>query len=180
MIAVTVLTLAVAGPLYTASRAVVASQIAKDQLTASYLAQEGIEFVRQMRDDEYLQAYKAGGSNVSGAAWTAFVSGGDQHSISGCKSTACMLDPYPTNQMGTGSGLTLQPCSGGACTPLYLANGLYTEKNNLSGALQTPYTRTVQAFDVGATEEKIVSTVTWTFHGTPYTVTVSDHLTPWQ
>ena len=56
MVAVTILTLAVAGPLMTASRAIVAAQSARDQLTASYLAQEGIEYVRAMRDNEYLAA----------------------------------------------------------------------------------------------------------------------------
>ena len=64
MIAVTILTFAVAGPLYTASRAFVAAEIARDKLTASYLAQEGVEYVRAMRDNEYLSAYQAGGGAI--------------------------------------------------------------------------------------------------------------------
>src|SRR3989344_7940392 len=72
MIAVTILAFAVAGPLYTANRVVVAAQTARSQLTASYLAQEGIEYMRSMRDKEYLSAYQTGGENVSVAAWTRF------------------------------------------------------------------------------------------------------------
>ena len=41
LVAVAILALAVAGPLYAANRALVAAGIARDRLTASYLAQEG-------------------------------------------------------------------------------------------------------------------------------------------
>ena len=176
MIAVTILTLAIAGPLVTASRAIVAAQIARDQLIANYLAQEGIEYVRAMRDDEYLSAYQVGGADVSATAWDNFLNGSDAASISHCQNSACMFDP--SRAMGTGSGLSLTPCSGASCTPLYLSSGIYTEQSG--NGTMTPFTRTVQAIAVSASDERIVSTVSWTFHGTPYTVTVTDHLTPWQ
>ena len=59
MIAITILTFAVAGPLFTASRSIIAADIARDQLTASYLAQEGIEYVRMMRDNAMLRSFAA-------------------------------------------------------------------------------------------------------------------------
>ncbi len=180
MIAVTILMLAVAGPIYAASRAIVAAQIARDQLTASYLAQEGIEYVRAMRDDEYLAAYAAGGTAVSKTAWTSFLADplSDTATISGCETTTCTLDPFLP--MGTGNGSALSPCSSSACAPLYLANGVYTEQSGISGAVKTPFTRTVRAFAVASYGERIVSTVYWSFHGSPYWIVVTDYLTPWQ
>jgi type II secretory pathway pseudopilin PulG len=178
LIAVTILTFAVVGPLFTASRAVLAVQSARDQLTASYLAQEGIEYVRWMRDNNFLSAFRAGGANVSGAAWTAFISGGGSASIAQCRSSACTLDP--SRSMGTGGGFSLAPCSGASCTRLYIANGIYTQQSNIAGAKTTPFTRTIQATDVSANDERITSTVTWTYHEIPYAVTITDHLTPWQ
>ena len=178
MVAVSILALSVAGPLFTASRAIVAAGIARDRLTASYLAQEGIEYVRAMRDNEFLAAYQAGGTDVSDVAWSNFLSGGAAASITQCRATTCTLDP--ARSMGTGSGFSLQPCIGGACTPLYVANGIYTQQSNIPGAVQTPFTRTIQAIDVSANDERIVSTVSWSYHGVPYAVTVYDHLTPWQ
>ena len=89
LIAITILTLAIAGPMVTASRSIVAAQTARDQLTASYLAQEGIEYVRAMRDNEYLTAYQAGGSNVSTTAWNNFLTA----SINQCRGATCTLDP---------------------------------------------------------------------------------------
>jgi hypothetical protein len=82
--------------------------------------------------------------------------------------------------MGTGSGLSLQPCSGASCKPLYLTNGLYTIQSDLIDSTKTAFTRTVQAFDISATDERIVSTVSWWYHNTQHFVTVYDHLTPWQ
>lgn len=178
MIAVTILTFAVAGPMFTASRAIIAVQNARDQLTASYLAQEGIEYMRWMRDNEYLSAYRAGGADVSSTAWNAFLSGAGSASIAQCRSSTCTLDP--ARIMGTGSGFSLLPCSGAACTPLYLANGIYTQQSGIAGARLTPYTRTIQAVSVTASDVRIVSTVSWTYHGIPYNVTIADHLTPWQ
>ncbi len=175
LIAITILTLAIAGPMVTASRSIVAAQTARDQLTASYLAQEGIEYVRAMRDNEYLTAYQAGGSNVSTTAWNNFLTA----SINQCRGATCTLDP--SRSMGSGSGFSLVPCSPDSCPPLYLtqlSNGTYgyTEQ----GGTATPFTRTIQAIDVSESDERIVSKVSWSFHGIPYSVTITDNLTPWQ
>lgn len=175
LIAVSILAIAIAGPIFVANRAIVAAQIARDQMTASYLAQEGIEYVRLMRDNEYLSFYRAGGANVSSAAWTDFVSGSSAASITSCKTSTCTFDPART--LGTGSNLSLTTCSGSSCAPLHLSGGAYTQTT--AGSV-TPFTRTIQATDVSSTEEKIVSKVAWQSHGTTYSVTVTDHLTAWQ
>lgn len=189
LVAVTIVTLSVVGPLYAADRAIVAAQVARNQLTASYLAQEGIEYVRSMRDDEYLAAFAAGGLTVSATGWNNFLTNGtsDPAAITACRASACLLDP--TRDRGTGSGYALAPCSGSSCTPLYLLdNGIYTQRSSADAAL-TPYTRTIQVLDIPGTadaagapypDKRLVSTVTWSYHGTLYTVTVTDHLTPWQ
>lgn len=54
MVAITILTVAVSGTFFVANSSINASSIARDQLTASYFAQEGIELVRQARDNNYL------------------------------------------------------------------------------------------------------------------------------
>lgn len=190
MVAVAILAIAIAGPMYTANRAIVAAELSQDQLTASYLAQEGIEYVRAMRDDEYLAAYQGqtSGENVSTVAWNNFLNGSDAASITGCRTSTCMLDPM--QPMGTGSvgNDSIIPCGGStgvSCTPLYLANNgttnYYTEQSG-SGATATPFTRTVQVLDVSGTnnDKRVVSTVSWSFHSIPYSVTITDQLTPWQ
>lgn len=180
MIAVTILTFAVAGPLFTASRAIVAAQLARDQLIASYLAQEGIEHVRAMRDNEYLIAHQQGGADVSITAWNNFLTNEfpDVSAITACREPKiCTFDPIEND------AAPLAQCSNNECTPLYLVNNgttnIYTQQDTLGGT-KTPFIRTIQAIDVSPTEERIVSSVSWSFHNLPYSVTVSDNLTPWQ
>jgi prepilin-type N-terminal cleavage/methylation domain-containing protein len=135
MVAVTILALSVAGPLFTASRVLVATEISRDKLIASYFAQEGIEKVRATRDDAYLAAYyrtPTPGTDTS-SAWNDFLA------------------------------------------PLGTVTVSYTPE-----ASQTSFTRTVVPFVSSPTDEKITSTVAWDFHGTTYTVIITDHLTPWQ
>lgn len=171
MIGVTIITLSISGPLLAASRAVVLAQISRDQLTASYLAQEAIEYVRAMRDDAYLHRYTE--SSGSAAAWADFVSGAQNWSITQCITTACTFDP--ARPMGYGSTFSLNEYSGNA--PLYLNNDIYTQQQI---GTRTPFTRTVQAVVISDTEVSITATVTWNSHSSTYTITITDHLTPWQ
>lgn len=163
LVAVAILAIAVAGPLVGASRALIATQVAKDQFIASYLAQEGIEYVRAFRDNAYLQD--------AGSYWSSFTTAIEAN----CESPKrCTLDP--TLPMGYGTGNSIQTVSG---TPsaLRLFGGRYTQ--NSSGTL-TKFTRTIQVTDPAETNEHITVTVSWDFRGTTYTVTSVDDLTPWQ
>lgn len=187
MVAITILTLSIAGPLTTASRAIVAAEVSRDQLTASYLAQEGLEYMRSVRDGSYLTEYKLSMNDpsieVTSVSWNAFLT-----SVTSCRPTtpdptiACTFDP---------AAYSLTPCHIGSCLPLHLVNtgsvdnpiNYYTTNSSLGSTVPaTVFTRTIQVFDVAGTDadKRIVSTVSWSFHNTPYTVTVTDHLTSWQ
>jgi prepilin-type N-terminal cleavage/methylation domain-containing protein len=175
VVAITILTLAVAGPMFTASRAIVAARAASSQLTGSYLAQEGVEYVRMLRDNYYLSAYQNDPATASTTGWANFK---NSLSSAGCQNpSVCAFDPAAVSPQPQ---LSSSPyCSSGTCAPLYRApTHVYTQQS--SGNIPTIFTRTIKATDVTASEEKIVSTVTWSFHNVPYTVTTTDHLTPWQ
>lgn len=174
LVAVSILTFAVAGPLFSADRAIVAAITARDQLTASYLAQEGVEYVRAMRDNVYLHDLSAG---VISAAWIDFLNTSGANvagNIGICRGVDCTLDP--TLSMD----IALHRCIG-ACGNLNLAvTNIYTQQ---TGGTPTPFVRTIQIVDAspgGITDVRVVSKVSWTYHSTPYSVTVTDHLTPWQ
>ena len=184
LVAIAIVLLSIVGPLIVADRTLVAAQLSRYQLTASYLAQEGVEYVRAMRDDAYLAEYYAPassvapGSTVSATAWNNFLTSTDAYSVAQCTAHTCTLDP--TQSMGS----ALTPCGSGtaaSCTPLYLANGLYTQQSTVTGAQETPYTRTVQVLTTGASYDvQVVSTVTWDFHGVQYSEKTTDQLTAWQ
>jgi len=169
LVAVSILALSVTGPLFTAGRAIVAAEISRDQLTAAYLAQEGIDYVRAMRDDAYLSAFQAGGATISSTAWSNFVT-----LIAPCTSDKCQYDPFP------GYVTPLASCSGGVCSSLVLYGGQYRPSQDVSGGEPTQFTRELQAITVSPNEMQVTSSVYWNFHTTPYKVTVVGHLTSWQ
>ena len=178
MIAVTILTLAVSGAFLAANSALRVSELTRDQLVASYLAQEGIEYVRTLRDDAYLTRYAASDANASDDAWNDFVTSKPPTGIASCskpgpQSEACQLDAAAPP--GTPPFLA---CITG-CGQLYLASTTaYTFQS--SGNVLTPYTREIWATAASSTDEQISSKVSWIFHGQTYSVTVTDDLTPWQ
>ncbi|MHB8660533.1 MAG: type IV pilus modification PilV family protein [Minisyncoccota bacterium] len=194
LVAIAILKKAIAGAMYAANRAIVAAEIAQEQLTASYLAQEGIEYVRSMRDGAYLNAIKSSDPNATTDSWNDFLNGNNPWSIKQCNknnvSKSCTLDPF--QKMGTGPGDSLNPCNvppdGNSCTPLYLTpSNIYTQ--NSTGNAEQPYTRTIRMESVSGApvdvnnnpvDIRTRSLVTWTFNGSSYSVTVTDHLTPWQ
>lgn len=51
LVAITILMIAISGPLTAAFRAMTASVAARDQMTASFLAQDAIEYVRNVKDN---------------------------------------------------------------------------------------------------------------------------------
>lgn len=56
LIAITVLTMATLGPMQLASRMISSARVSQDRIIAFYLAQEGIEYVRNTRDNNFLNS----------------------------------------------------------------------------------------------------------------------------
>ena len=151
LVAVAVLMMALLGPFSIAQQSLRSAYYARDQVTAYYLAQEGVEFVRSIRDENYL----------SGNPWL--------NGISTCTDVACMVD-FPN--------FTYAPCSG-TCPALKIsdAGGLF---NNATGA-DSKFTRQVTLTPVaGMPDEMIISvTVSWTSSGVPRIFTLQERLFNW-
>ncbi len=87
LVAVLLLTTAVAGPLTIASKGLTATLVAKNQFTAFYLAQDGIEQVRFIRDSNAL-CLASGGACTASATWLSLL---DQ-CVSANGSAVCNID----------------------------------------------------------------------------------------
>lgn len=180
MVAVSIIAIAVTGPLMAASRAYFSAQNAQEQVIASYLSQEAIEFARYRRDSVFLNEYGTNAGNTANA-WSNFL-----NEVQTCSTHSCTYDT--TNGFASCGG----DGDGYACAPLSLAGGattkLYTQRSDLSGSVATPFTRAVRFYKVTpstgsflmATEVRVTATTTWKSHGQTFTAAVSDTLTPWQ
>lgn len=70
LIAITVLLLSITAPLHIASQALFASFYSRDEITAYYLAEEAIEYVKNARDTKFLSdVFDSSGATISDDAW---------------------------------------------------------------------------------------------------------------
>lgn len=164
LVAITVIATAITGPLYAVQQSLNASRSARDQLIASSLAQEGVEFVRNMRDGNSLRNMQAPGSRN----WLSTFDGtaGGAASYANCITAPCVIDATQYTVSRT-------------ITPLYLsATNLYNQQQS---GTATPFTRTVLLTAVAGsvTEMTVTVTVSWSTKNVPYTVTITERLHNW-
>jgi type II secretory pathway pseudopilin PulG len=151
---------------------------AKRKVTASYLALEGIEFMRNMRDTYMLYN--------TGTGWSSFQARLQSASCdfaSGCFYNDTNLDYSDQSQPITDSSLVpLTACSGSQCTNGPLSYNSSNGKYGIgSGGSWTAsgFTRKINAAVLSANEIKITSTVTWTKGSRTFTSTLSENLFNW-
>ncbi len=154
LVAISILSISIAGPLYTANQATVATRLAHDRVVAGYLAQEAVEHVRAVRDDAFLASQENG--------WDNFVD-----IMSGCSDDLCTVDPHAEN-------FAIASCSS-ECAPMVRADNRY--RQGVAGT-QTPFTRSL-SYDV-TQEGSFTVTVSWDHRGTPYSIEIDEQLTEWQ
>lgn len=167
LVAIAILTIAMVGPFYAVKTALSLSYVARDQLIASSLAQEGIEYVRSIRDNNYL----------NGRAWT------DGLSSYTCYTNPirfCTLDPSKGDiHTDSPDHSAMQSYAFGSIPFLMLNNAhLYTHQSG-NGAVPTRFKRYVQFQAMSPDEVRVVVSVTWTTFGSTYTVRLQDSLHNW-
>lgn len=166
LIAITIVLLAVMGPFQLVKDSLLASYTARDQLIAISLAEEGLEQVRSIRDDNYLRQLASPASSIN---WL----DGLISSPNCVTANGCTVDPLGSTRVSA--------CSG-TCPKLFMkSTGVYTN-TPVSGDTQTKFARTVklEAVDGGITQAvKVTVTVTYITSRVPFTVTVSDYLYNW-
>ena len=163
LVAITLLLLAIGGPLYAVSQSLASAIYARDQITAFYLAQDAVEYVRNMRDNNAL----------NNRDWLASVQ--TYVPSDGSIGSAFKIDA------STGA---ITDCAGGVCPPMnYDSNGLY---NYDATAPLSPFTRTItlQLPDKNQTppnEARLIVDVSWrqNIAGAKNEFKVAENLTSW-
>lgn len=152
LVAVAILMLAIVGPLTIAAKSIQSTQYARQQVTAFFLAQEGITAVRVIRNDAAL-AYLTPSSPTPNP-WTWM--GGN---MTNCFDPwGCNIDfssATPINNVVScvsSANCLLYMNTTGARKPLY--------KTSASGGTASPYTRTIKLSQAGD-EVSIESKVEW-------------------
>jgi prepilin-type N-terminal cleavage/methylation domain-containing protein len=167
MVAITILAVAMIGPFAAIQNSLNASRTARDQLIAISLAQEGIEYVRSIRDNNYLSGYVA-----SGGYWL--------HGFESCQNGAtCLVDPAFD---------AITACSGSSCRALNVETNAsaalsyaYNQQAPSATNVASPFTRTVQILPVSGSDHEVraLVTVTWTSAHRARSLQVSENIQNW-
>jgi prepilin-type N-terminal cleavage/methylation domain-containing protein len=164
LVAIAILMIAIAGPLTVAEKGLSAAIYARDHLIGSYLAQDGMESIKNIVDTNQIYIGSTPNSDLGERWFVAKESSGSNIDLTGCTfSSPCSIDT-------TGNVVIVNWCitiNNNPCDPLYLGSGGYTMDNTNPA---TPFTRYfyVQPFSLGGNANggannaaNIVMTVTW-------------------
>jgi hypothetical protein len=170
LVAIAILTIAIVGPYYAVQRALALSFAARDQLIASSLAQESIEYVRSIRDNNYL----------NGRAWMSGIDG-TYLCYGAAPSRYCTVDPSRGDvHTDSPNNSAMNHYTSVANVPVMNLDDayLYTHQAG-NGAEATRFKRYVRIYELSATEARVVATVSWRTLGADYTIVLQDSLHDW-
>jgi prepilin-type N-terminal cleavage/methylation domain-containing protein len=178
LVAIAIITVVLAAPFHTAEEAVNASYISRDEITGDSLAQEGIEFVESIRDNNYLwnQSYPASPVTwLAGLDGTAAAPSSGTWSSVNCFTNSCAMNSYPASVVQC-------PTSNCSTYPLdlYTSSGATPYIYNINGAsasnIQTRFTREFYLTNLSANEVEVTVKVYWVTEGQSYSTTLNDYL----
>lgn len=167
LFAILIFSVALVSLLLIAGRGISATGSARQQITAHYLAQEGLEVVRNMRDQNFINVFIDENSNPA-PSWS--------DGFSSCQSGRCIVK-YNDQTPGQVPGLEM--CQGNDC-PVYELDGFFMDPG--SGATPSGYERLIKITAVsfgGITEYHVECTVTWEAKGVERSLTLQTFLKKW-
>ena len=171
LVAISILLLAVSGSFAAAQSSLQSSNFVKNRVTAYYLAQEGIEYIRHLRDNNGLAIRRESSNPPIVTSWLEnIISGSTPPCAIACKIDATLEAP-PT------------VCGTGVCPNLNLntTTGQFQYSPPNSTNIDSGFKRTIKVVSIDlAKEVKVTSTVTWTQAGIQKTLNVSENLYNWQ
>lgn len=170
LVAIFILTISLTGPLSFAQSGLRSAYLARDQITAFFLAQDAIETIKNMRDQNKLDQIAAGGGSVPD--W-----------LSGLEACAPDDAAQPCSIDTTEPVPSVNACvSGNECGPLYFDEqyGLFTY--DTIGNETSLFTRTIYLHEeVEGERAKVVVLVTWISKALSGTrkIVVEEDITNW-
>lgn len=176
LVAISIFIIALVGMLNITGGSIADTGYAKDKIVANYLASEGIEYIRNLRDTYNL--YEANG-------WDGFLAHIKICSID--NKTGCYIDPKSidfSNQEQPMKALEVNECPSGTCPIFYFQPELVIYKYNYEGGISTSFRRKIFIREVPTQnlqdkEIEVTSTVSFTTGRRSSEVTFSSYLKNW-
>jgi len=163
LVAISIFTMSILALLSVLSQGISNTHYAKTKMTGLYLAQEGIEYIRNMRDTFVLYSERTGND------WTKF-----RAKLASCNlGNECGID---NGALSTDPSFIFKCSSGASGCKLYLNNGNY----NATTGNESGFVRKIWAEVIDPDKEiKIFSSVSWNQGSGAYNITLSENLFNW-
>ncbi len=145
---------------------------AKKKITAGYLAQEGIEYIRNMRDTYVLF------SSSSAVGWTTFMNGKMLASCTGAYN-GCYFKADDLFSQTSPERITDMPVTGCASSCPNLLYDSDTGRYGYNSGTASGFIRKISVEQVSANELKVSSTVYWQQGSGTYNITLTENLFNW-
>lgn len=172
LVAVSIFTLSVLGLMAVLSEGLADTSYTKNKIIGAYLAQEGVEYIRNLRDTYVL--YGASGQ----AGWNAFnlkMTGANCDQANGCYFGDLIAGAF-TDTSQPMIDIPLIACGVSCATLLYdSASGKY----NYTTGVNSVFIRKIRTVAISANETEVFSTVYWTKGSGTYQMTFSESLFNW-
>lgn len=174
LVGVTILLVAVVGPLFIAFQGVKLSYFARDQVIASYLAQEGIELVR----------LNIIANDNAGEVGKELISSGTGYDLSACSTFVSGATAYCTIDAFAIPATAITGCLGGDCP--YIKYDAINEKYQYSSGDDTLFKRSIRVRHAGVDgangdkEFQIESKVEWSHQGDNKEVILKEVFMDWR
>ncbi|MFA6524292.1 MAG: prepilin-type N-terminal cleavage/methylation domain-containing protein [Candidatus Paceibacterota bacterium] len=153
LVAISIFTVSVLALMVILGQGISDTGYAKKKMTATYLAQEGIEYMRNMRDT----------FSISGLGWDEFK---NKLTLASCD-IGCYFDAEVPDEVIS--------CENGSCHHLLYDSGKY----NYYFGVDSGFVRSVRVDGVNEDEIKITSTVSWGQESGAYSIVFSESLFNW-
>ncbi len=176
LVAISIFTMSVLAVMTVLGGSITSTNYAKQKMIASYLAQEGIEYIRNMRDTYVL--YSTDGQT----GWNDFNSKLIPSPDTLCASAdGCFFNADGLNYADKSKPMTkisFTACSTSDCQNGMLGYDSTTGKYDFSGTA-SGFKRKIDVTTISSDEIKITSTVFWTQGSGNYNITFSENLFNW-
>lgn len=177
LVSISIFTMSILGLLSVLSSGITSTSYAKNKIIAGYLAQEGIEYLRNMRDTFVLYDITSGQNGWNGASgFITKLTNASCYAANGCYFGDLGSADY-SNLSQPMKNLSMTAC-GGNCPVLTYNNTSGKYSYDVSGT-NTSFIRKIQVSTISANEIKISSTVYWTQGSGTYNITFSENLYNW-
>ncbi|OGI85635.1 hypothetical protein A3A01_01305 [Candidatus Nomurabacteria bacterium RIFCSPLOWO2_01_FULL_39_17] len=157
---------------------------AKQKVIAEYLSQEGIEYIRNMRDTYML--YSATGD----AGWKAFYSKltnsgascqdeNNDNDDNGCYFNVDAIFSFPANTPMPITQMLLSACYYPTCSEVPLLFNSSTGAYNYSSGADSGFSRQIKINQINSAEIEVFSTVYWNQGSGPHSISFKENLFNW-